>query len=120
MLLVEDNMEQAMAMAHALRGAGYAVSAAFDVPTASHLLREDVFDIILCDLFLPPHSGLDVLDVVERERLSAVFILMSGQRPDEFDWILRRYPRVTAFVPKPCTFDELLRRLDEARAPRPG
>lgn len=118
LLLVEDHTEQAMALAHGLRAAGYALHVAFDVPTANHLLQDQVFDVILCDLFLPPHSGLDVLDVVQRGQIDLVFVLMSGQRPDEFDWILRKYPRVTAFVPKPCPFDVLLATLERVCAAR--
>lgn len=116
LLLVEDNIEEALALARNLRGAGFTLHVAFDVPTATHLLEEFIFDIVLCDLFLPPHSGLDVLDVVSRAQLAPAFVLMSGRRPDEFDWILRKHPRVTAFVPKPCGFDELLDTLERITA----
>ena len=113
-LLVEDDVRLAMATARTLRPFGYEVIIAFDVRTADHLLRERTFDLILCDLFLPPDSGLDVLDVVERAKIPAPFLITSGQRTDEFDWMLRKYPRITAFVPKPCSGEELVRILAAA------
>lgn len=111
-LLVEDDAQQAMALSQGLRSATFDVTVAFDVRTAIHFLDEQGFDLILCDLFLPPGNGLDVLDAIVTRRLRAPFVLMSGQRPDEFDWVQRKYPRITAFVPKPCPFEQLLRVFD--------
>jgi response regulator RpfG family c-di-GMP phosphodiesterase len=49
MLLVEDDPDLAIATSRTLRTLAYAIGAAFDVATATHLARTRAFDLILCD-----------------------------------------------------------------------
>lgn len=103
LLVVDDETVIAMATTEALLDMGLAVVTAFDLATARDLVTSEPFDLILCDLFLRPGTGLDLLNAVEHAELATPFVLMSATRSVDMDWILTGRARIAAFLPKPFT-----------------
>ncbi|WP_072482115.1 response regulator transcription factor [Amycolatopsis australiensis] len=64
-LVTEDDADLRLAITTSLRGAGFAVDAAGDLPTADELLWVNDHDCAVFDRLLP---GGDALDYVERKR----------------------------------------------------
>lgn len=56
-LIVEDNKEISALISNFLTKNGYGVNAVYDGNTASELLKEQNFDIVLMDLMLPGIGG---------------------------------------------------------------
>ncbi|MGB5200375.1 MAG: response regulator transcription factor [Sedimenticolaceae bacterium] len=61
LLLVEDDLELAAAVADDLRRAGFAVDHAQDGIDAEYLGQEPIYDVVILDLGLPGRPGLAVL-----------------------------------------------------------
>ena len=61
LLLVEDDLVLADALAHSLRRAGYAVDTLFNGSDADNTLAAGVHDLVILDLGLPGMDGFEVL-----------------------------------------------------------
>lgn len=82
-LIVEDDLPLADALAGALRGAGYEVEHAATGRDALAACKAHSFSIIVLDLGLPDISGFDVLAQLERTRQGGVLILTALDGVDE-------------------------------------
>jgi DNA-binding NtrC family response regulator len=60
-LVVEDDPATSRMVAMALKSAGYEVEAARSCQAARHAMQRNPFDLLLCDLYLPDGTGLDLL-----------------------------------------------------------
>ena len=84
-LLVEDHVDTADAMADLLQGRGHQVTVAMDMKTAlsaAEAVGEDGFDLLVSDLGLPDGSGLDLMrELGKRYHLRG--IALSGYGMDE-------------------------------------
>lgn len=75
-LLVEDELDLAEAIAEGLDLDGYSVEIASDGIRASELLAYETFDLVLLDLNLPGRDGIDILrDLRSRDVETKVLVL---------------------------------------------
>ncbi|NUB43276.1 response regulator transcription factor [Fertoebacter nigrum] len=83
-LLVEDNLPLAEALATLLAGAGYAVDTVHDGASAEAFAAAEAFDLVILDLNLPQMDGLAVLRAMRaRANPAAVLILTARGTPEE-------------------------------------
>ncbi len=110
LLIVEDELDLANALARGLRRQGYAVDIALDGEQGWELAEVNDYDLLILDLNLP---GMDGLEVCRRLRASRprllILMLTARSRPDE---------RVTGldlgaddYLVKPFHFEELAARV---------
>jgi DNA-binding response OmpR family regulator len=109
-LLVEDDVKLARALARGLRRHAYAVDHADDGDAA--LMRAAVYDydLVLLDVMLPGRNGLDVCAALRR-RGQAVPILMLTAREGVGDRIRGLDAGADDYLAKPFDFGELLARM---------
>ena len=92
---------------------GYQVTEALGGKAALEALAADEFDVVLLDLIMPDVSGHDVLDFAVARKLSAKFIVVSGDA--SFDGVKRALTRgALDFVRKPHEPEELIAALEKA------
>jgi DNA-binding response OmpR family regulator len=76
-LLVEDHADTAAAMRMLLERKGYHVMTAHTFESATSVIRDGSFDLLICDISLPDGSGLDIMRMV-RETHAVPGIAVSG------------------------------------------
>ncbi len=59
-LLIDDEKDNCLALTTLLRQNGYRVSAVHSGEAALELLQDQVYDLIISDLFLPGISGIEI------------------------------------------------------------
>jgi CheY-like chemotaxis protein len=79
-LLVEDNMLVAEAIASLLNDAGHQVTTAADAEEGWALLRPqgEAFDLVISDLNLPGMSGGELLETIVKHEITLPVILITG------------------------------------------
>lgn len=83
-LLVEDNMDTAQIIERLLLRQGHRVATAADLATATALLKQSKFDLLLSDLGLPDGSGLELMRALRErgERMPGIAFSGYGQEQD--------------------------------------
>ena len=76
-LLVEDHVDTALALARLLKMRGHEVRTASMVEEAQAQLKNGTFDLLICDIGLPDGTGYDLIKSV-RERSDIVAIAVTG------------------------------------------
>ena len=112
-LLIEDEVEIAQAVAAQLSAAGYSVQVANDPNSASAMIGAGAFDVIITDLGLPGMTSRDLVAHLRRVAPKLPMIPMTGYVDPEL------HADVVAagtqpILQKPFSIDELLRRIREA------
>jgi DNA-binding response OmpR family regulator len=119
-LVVEDEVSIAQAVATRLRSEGFTVELAFDGP--SGVTRSDELhpDLVVLDLMLPGLDGLDVCREIQRHR--PVPVLMLTARDSETDLVVGLGVGADDYLTKPFSLRELtvrvkaiLRRVDRIK-----
>ena len=77
-LVVDNELRSRQLIAHLLREEGYQVDEADDGVSALEMLKEKIFDLIICDVVMPRLSAFDVLDHMKSRSLSTSIILITG------------------------------------------
>lgn len=109
-LLVEDERRIADFVQRGLKAEGYTVILAPDGETATRMLAEDEFDLVVLDLMLPGISGQDVCRQMRaREDFTPVLMLSALDRTD--DRISGLQLGADDYLCKPFDFDELVARI---------
>jgi len=67
-LVVEDHVDTARALANLLAADGHAVRCAFDGDEALRVICQGQFDLLICDVCLPEVDGLGVMRHVKARR----------------------------------------------------
>lgn len=89
-LVVDDEQHIRDILAETLREAGYSVDSAANGEDAVRKLRTGNFDLILLDIRMPVHSGLDVLKLLKRKGGSPPVMVITGlASSEEMDDALR-------------------------------
>ncbi len=115
-LVIEDEPLQRHTMAYFLRKAGFIVTDAGRGHEGLRRLREDPPDLVLTDLHLPDLTGWDVARAVRRLQPDLPVVLVTGSlEVASAPGGLR--PLVSAIVPKPFEFLELLEVVKRLAAP---
>jgi DNA-binding response OmpR family regulator len=113
-LIVEDSLPLAQALARGLTAEGYACDHAQDGERALAFLDRYDYDLVVLDLMLPKIDGLAVLRNL-RARNDAVRVLVLSARDQVADRVTALDAGADDYLVKPFAFDELLARLRALR-----
>lgn len=111
-LVVDDDREIVRLVRAYLEKNGYQVLVAYDGETAIHMLRRERPDLVVLDLMLPDHDGMDVTRLVRQDAaLAAMPIVMLTARVEDQDKILGLELGADDYVTKPFNPHELVARI---------
>lgn len=106
-LVVDDEPVVTDAVRLVLRHAGYTVATVPDAESALGHRALDTCRLVICDVMLPGHSGLEALQVMRERRPGLPIVMITGYATPEQEE-LARAAGATAFLPKPFDESELL------------
>jgi len=111
-LIVEDNQTFRETVTEVLRNVGYRVKGARNLKKATKRLNKHKFDLVLTDVHIGNHTGLEVLQVATQTRPDAKIVLMSAHADPD---VVRQAMDSGAarFLPKPFRVKELLQAIEE-------
>jgi two-component system response regulator PilR (NtrC family) len=111
-LIVEDDQTFRETVVEVLRDEGYKVRGARSLRKATKRLSRHNFDLVLTDVHIGDHSGLEVLQLAAEKHPNAKIVLMSAQADPE---IIEQAMESGAarFLPKPFRVKELLQTIEE-------
>ena len=116
-LLVDDKPELLKSLSEVVRLHGYQVTEALGGKAALELLDAHEFDVVLLDLIMPEVNGHDVLEFAAARKLTAKFIVVSGD--SSFTGVKRALTGYALdFVKKPYEAAELIATLEKALSVR--
>jgi DNA-binding response OmpR family regulator len=111
LLLVEDDIELAQAVAHDLRREGFAVDTSHDGSEAEFLAFDGVYDAIILDLGLPGKPGIDVLKTWRDKKLDIPVLILTA-RDTWTDRVQGLKSGADDYLGKPFHFEELSARIN--------
>ncbi len=117
-LVVDDDASIRTMASMALEKAGYTVVAASSVREARTALATDP-DLILCDIYMPGGTGLDLLEEARRRLPDVPVILMTARGSVETAAAAARHGAFD-YVAKPFDLGALLDRVRTALSPEPA
>ena len=114
LLLVDDSPVERLALAHFLRGYGYAVDEAGDGDAAILSVKHRSVDAVLLDLQMPQVDGFAVLRYLQEHRRALPVILLSGMPLKQIQHKMNglRTPELPPLLLKPIDPEQLLDVLD--------
>ena len=118
-LIADDEVELASALAERLQLRGFLVETATGGTEALQLSREHDFDVLIVDVKMPGIDGLDLMAAIKRDAPDLPVILFTGHgsvaeaergmREGAFDYVI-----------KPVDIDVLVEKIRKAAAPPEG
>lgn len=113
-LLVEDEETVRKVIERLLRKLGYTVQSASDAEEAIEIFgeRNQEFDLVLTDVVMPGLTGVEMSEVLKRQRPDMRFLFTSGYTSKELGGSPEAPPE--PFLPKPFSMEELSRSVREA------
>ncbi len=115
-LIVEDDQTFRETVCEVLRDVGYKVKGARSVKRATKRLSKHKFDLVLTDVNIGNHSGLEVLQIANKTRPNTKIVLMSANAdPDLIDQAMES--GAVRFLPKPFRVRELLQTIQDLLEP---
>jgi PAS domain S-box-containing protein len=85
LLLVEDHVDTARALARLLENRGFTTQIAPNIATALEAIRREEFDLYLCDLGLPDGTGIDLIRKVRETRKTPAIALTGFGMQEDVD-----------------------------------
>jgi DNA-binding response OmpR family regulator len=108
-MVVDDEVTIAEAIAVRLRSEGFDVVVAHDGPAAVALCREAVPDLVVLDVMLPGYDGYEVCRRIQQDR--RVPVIMLTARTDETDVLVGLGVGADDYIVKPFSPRELVARV---------
>ena len=112
LLLIDDDPALLVGLEAVLRYEGYRVFTARHGRTGIDIARESTPDLIICDLMMPPPSGMEVLTILGQDPRTAnipfIFLTARSSSTDKVHGLLSG---ADDYVIKPFVKDELLARV---------
>jgi DNA-binding response OmpR family regulator len=108
-MVVDDEVTIAEAVAVRLRSEGFDVVVAHDGPAAVALCREAVPDLVVLDVMLPGYDGYEVCRRIQQDR--RVPVIMLTARTDETDVLVGLGVGADDYIVKPFSPRELVARV---------
>jgi len=106
LLIVDDDRTLREGCASILQGDGYTVTVTGRADDAMELVKRKRFDIILCDLYLTPVSGMDILKATLEAHKETIFVVMTGN-PSVTSSIEALRAGAWDYLPKPFSASHL-------------
>jgi len=113
LLLVDDDPNTLASLSRAFRLAGHEATVCDNAARAVELLRTESFDLILSDVVMPGHSGIELLEDLKKAGLKTPIVLISGQANIEMAVKATRLGALD-FLEKPLSTDKLLLTVENA------
>jgi heavy metal response regulator len=110
LLVVEDENKVASFIKKGLEEEGYAVDLAADGEAGLAMALERVHDLIILDIRLPKMDGLQVLQMLRRDKITTPVLLLTVRATIE-DKVLGLDAGADDYLTKPFAFQELLARV---------
>lgn len=113
-LLVEDEETVRKVIERLLQKLGYEVESASDAEEAIEIFtkRNEEFDLVLTDVVMPGLTGVEMSEVLKKQRPDMKFLFTSGYTSKELGGNPEAPPE--PFLPKPFSMVELSRSVREA------
>jgi len=112
-LIVEDEVHLAEALAQILKKHNYIVDAVGDGITGLDNALSGIYDLIMLDIMLPEMDGISVLKNLRREGISTPVILLTA-KGEISDKVIGLDCGADDYLPKPFATEELLARIRAA------
>ena len=106
LLIVDDDRTLREGCASILQGEGYNVTVTGRADEAMELVSRRRFDIVLCDLYLQPVSGMDILKAALEAHNATIFVVMTGN-PSVTSSIEALRAGAWDYLPKPFSASHL-------------
>lgn len=110
-LLAEDDDLLAALLRHRLEKGGYEVHLSQDGKEVKDYLRDNMPDLIICDIMMPYFSGMELIDFVRNELKSEVPIIIISSAGNEENVLSAFELGANDFLSKPISPSELLVRV---------
>ena len=109
-LLCDDSPVERLALAHFLRGQGYAVDEAGDGDAAILHVQHREVDLVLLDLHMPEVDGFAVLRYLQEHRRALPVVLLSGMPLNKIQHKMHelKEPELPPLLIKPVDPEQLL------------
>ena len=107
-LVVDDDPGIRLFFREALKPITAHVAEAVDAPSALEAIESGDFDVIVCDVWMPGATGLELLAVAHQTRWDVGFILVTGEYQIETVIAALRM-QASDFLLKPVTLEDLTR-----------
>ena len=104
-LVVDDDEGVRKVLTRWVADMGYAVKAAADADTALQIVRESTIDVALCDIRMPGHDGVWLIEQIGRLAPAPAIVLATGMV--EMDPTVTLRPGVVGYVVKPFHREDL-------------
>ena len=117
-LVVDDNSNERNGLCRLLERAGYEVRSAVDGVEALQKIRNDNFDLMLLDIWMPRMDGLELLARLPKELRPKAMVITGDEAPETVLRSLRE--EAYAFIPKPFQPSDLLRLIKDTISTRSG
>lgn len=106
LLIVDDDRTLREGCASILQADGYNVTVTGRAEEAMELVKRKRFDIVLCDLYLTPVSGMDILKATLEANKDTIFVVMTGN-PSVTSSIEALRAGAWDYLPKPFSASHL-------------
>lgn len=105
-LVVDDSSNERNGLCRLLENAGYDVRSAADGLEALQKLRDNSFDLLLLDIWMPRMNGIELLSLLPGDSRPRALIISGDESPEVLLRSLRQHAYL--FVSKPVDPEELL------------
>lgn len=118
-LVVDDDAAMRALLTDWLGALGYRAEEAGDADTALEMMRKRQVNIALCDICMPGHDGVWLVDQLRRHFPDTAIVIATGL--SQMDPSVTLGPGVAAYIVKPFEYDTFATAIEQALAlPRPG
>ena len=111
-LVVDDDEATCRLLADWAHALGYRVDVTFGADSALQILRRGGIHVVLCDIVMPGHDGVWLIDQIGKHCPEVAVVVATGLTRMDPRVTLR--PGVTGYLTKPFQFDELAAAIDTA------
>jgi DNA-binding response OmpR family regulator len=117
-LIIEDDRDQAMALAMYAKGRGYLPTVVYDTTMALMTLRQDKIDLVILDLGLPGGGGLFILEKLRwsLKMFDLPVIVLTAKIEEGLEKKVREKGATRYFI-KPCPMKRLFGAIDAILRP---
>jgi len=109
-LIIEDEQKVAKALKEGLEHQQYDVDIAHTGEDGFFLLNSEQYDLLLLDLMLPGHDGIEILKTIRNKKLNLPVLILTARDTVE-DRVLGLDSGADDYLVKPFAFPELLARI---------
>lgn len=115
-LVVDDDEGVRKVLTRWVADMGYSVKSADNADTALEIMRDCEVDVALCDVRMPGHDGIWLLDQVRRFYPNIAIVLATGLL--EMDPMVTLRPGVAGYIVKPFKREDLAQAVKRGMAER--